>query len=324
VTRERLERHQAWIYLAAIVLGLTLGVLAPGLAEGPEWLLWGLLAALLFSTFTQVPMERLGHAFVDARFTATLLAGNFLLMPLLVWLLVQWLPEDPVIRLGVAAVLLVPCTDWYMTFTHLGRGDTARAVASSPLLLLGQIVLLPVYLVMLFDGEILAEELETGRMMGAFVGIIVVPLILAALLEHWAGRRPERQAVLNRAGMLPVPLLTLVVFLVAASQVQAVAQWLPAMGLVTLIFVTYLLAAAVAGRLLAWAVGLTVPAGRTLVFSLGTRNSFALLPLALALPAGWEAAVVVIVLQTLVELLGMTAYLRWVPTRLLPDSPLDR
>lgn len=48
------------------------------------------------------------------------------------------------------------------------------------------------------------------------------------------------------------------------------------------------------------------------------------LGLTLALPAGWEAAAVVIVLQTLVELLGMTAYLRWVPTRLLPDSPLDR
>jgi ACR3 family arsenite efflux pump ArsB len=55
--------------------------------------------------------------------------------------------------------------------------------------------------------------------------------------------------------------------------------------------------------------------GRTLAFSLGTRNSFVVLPFALALPPGWEAAVL-IVLQSLVELLGMVLCLwalpRWV------------
>jgi arsenite transporter len=40
------------------------------------------------------------------------------------------------------------------------------------------------------------------------------------------------------------------------------------------------------------------------------------------IPIGWETAVMVIVRQTLVGLLGMTACLRWVPGRLLPDRPL--
>jgi len=39
--------------------------------------------------------------------------------------------------------------------------------------------------------------------------------------------------------------------------------------------------------------------------------------LALSLPEAWSAAVVVIVLQSLVELLGMVAFLRWVPTLLI-------
>jgi ACR3 family arsenite transporter len=54
---------------------------------------------------------------------------------------------------------------------------------------------------------------------------------------------------------------------------------------------------------------------RALVFSLGTRNSFVVLPFALALPAAWDIAVVVIVFQSLVELFGMVAYL-WVVPRL--------
>jgi hypothetical protein len=42
--------------------------------------------------------------------------------------------------------------------------------------------------------------------------------------------------------------------------------------------------------------------GRTLAFSLGTQNSFVVLPFALSLPVGWEVAAVVIVVQSMVEL----------------------
>ncbi|MDP3222391.1 MAG: hypothetical protein Q8M96_04570, partial [Rubrivivax sp.] len=51
---------------------------------------------------------------------------------------------------------------------------------------------------------------------------------------------------------------------------------------------------------------------------LGTRNSFVVLPFALSLPAGWELAAVVIVVQSLVELLGMVFFLWWVPRHLFP------
>jgi len=44
------------------------------------------------------------------------------------------------------------------------------------------------------------------------------------------------------------------------------------------------------------------------------------LPLALSMPEAWAAAVVVIVVQSLVELFGMMLYLRWVPSRLLPNT----
>ena len=49
---------------------------------------------------------------------------------------------------------------------------------------------------------------------------------------------------------------------------------------------------------------------------MGTRNSFVVLPLALTLPSGWEVAAMVIVAQSLVELVGMVAYVWLVPTHL--------
>jgi arsenite transporter len=82
----------------------------------------------------------------------------------------------------------------------------------------------------------------------------------------------------------------------------------------------FLVAAALVAKALARWLALPTAQGRTLAFSLGTRNSFVVLPLALALPAGWEATAVVVVVQSLVELLGMAAYLWWVPRKLFAGA----
>lgn len=320
MNREQLERRQAWIYLAAISAGLWLGFASPDSGAALEALLWPVLGVLLFTTFSQIPLDHLPAAFSNRRFLVALLFGNFLVVPALVWLLVATLPPDPALRLGVAAVLLVPCTDWFITFAHLGRGNAVLAIAAAPLLLLLQLALLPVYLLLLFDGSILMSSIDPGKVAAAFGIIVVAPLVLAYGLERWAGTSPVRRTRVARLGWLPVPLLALVVFIISASQAYAVRDGLPELGQVALVFSGYLLLVAWIGRFIGLRFDLDVPAARTLVFSLGTRNSFVVLPLALVLPAGWEAAAVVIVLQILVELLGMLCYLLWVPRRLLPDS----
>ncbi len=316
--RERLERYQVWLYLSAILAGLASGSAAPALASVFETLLWPVLGCLLYATFTQVPLAHLPDGFRDRRFMLALLSGNFVCIPVIVGLLLWLLPDDPAIRLGVLLVLLVPCTDWFITFTHLGRGDAGRAIAATPILLLAQLVLLPVYL-WLFVGESLIEVAVTGHLLTAFGLLIVLPLVLAWLTERHAGRRPSGTALVARLGWLPVPLLAVVVFLIAASQVTLVTGLLPVLGQVLLVFLLFLLAAAGLGRLLGRFFRLEPPAARTLVFSLGTRNSFVVLPLALSLPEAWQAAVVVIVFQSLVELFGMVAYLAWVPRWLVPE-----
>lgn len=148
-----------------------------------------------------------------------ILVGNFLLVPLVVWGLLAFLPDDPAIRLGVLLVLLVPCTDWFITFTHLGQGDTRRAIAATPVNLIVQIALLPVYL-WLFMGESFVEILAADRIATVFVLIILLPLLAAWLTERWAERRGNGAAVVERLARFPVPLLALVVFLIATSQFE--------------------------------------------------------------------------------------------------------
>lgn len=118
-----------------------------------------------------------------------------------------------------------------------------------------------------------------------------------------------------------MPLLAVVVFLITGAQAGTVLDAGPVLLTVLPVFVGFLLVAALLARGLTTWLRLPMAAGRTLAFSLGTRNSFVVLPFALALPAGWEATVVVIVFQSLVELFGMVFYLWWLPRHLF-TSPL--
>lgn len=312
MSRFMLERFQVWIYLAAILCGLLLGTVMGDAAAMFERPLWPVLGLLLFATFTQVPVIRLREAFRDRRFMGVALAGNFVAVPLVVWGLVWFLPPDPAIRLGVLLVLLVPCTDWFITFSHLAGGDTGRAIAVTPVNLLLQIALLPVYL-WLFMGHSFIEILAAGPIATAFVTLILIPLAAAWALEWWSMRHPAGAAVIDRLGWAPVPLLAVVVFLIAASQVENVLGALPVLGGVAGVFIAYLAAALLLGLALSRLFSLPDRSARVLIFALGTRNSFVVLPLALALSSQWAVVAVVIVFQSVVELFGVIVYLKLLP-----------
>ncbi|QTP61103.1 arsenic resistance protein [Billgrantia antri] len=285
-----------------------------------EALLWPLMGALLYATFTQVPLTQLRVAWRDPRFLAAAVVGNFVLLPLVAWGLSSLFAAEPAVRLGMLLVLLVPCTDWFITFSHLGGGNARHAIAFAPISLLLQIALLPVYLWLFLD-ESLHLAMVQREMLQAFAGLILLPLLLAFVTERWARGQRQREAGVERLGWLPVPLLALVVFSIAATQAGVVTDSLPELGGLLLAFVSFLILATLLARLLAQVFELPNTQGRVLVFSLGTRNSFVVLPLALSLPASYELAVVAVVFQSLVELIGMALFLWWVPRRLFPTAP---
>jgi arsenite transporter len=318
MTRQALEKNQLFIYLAAIASGLVIGLNSPGAGAVLEVALWPVLGFLLYTTFTQVPLRHLRDAFVQPRFLVAATLGNFGVMPLLVWALTLLAPDDPAIRLGMLMVLLVPCTDWFITFTHLGGGDTRRAIAFAPVSLLLQIVLLPVYL-WLFFGAGFAEVFARSEMLMAFAGLILAPLFAAFMTEKWGEGGLHRSSLPDRIGWLPVPLLAIVVFIIAASKVNLVTGSASMLSHLLVVFVSFLVVAGVAAKVVALFLRLPAEQGRALAFSFGTRNSFFVLPFALALPPEFEIAVVVIVFQSLVELIGMAAYLWWIPKRLFPE-----
>ncbi|RCV92139.1 hypothetical protein [Vreelandella rituensis] len=75
---------------------------------------------------------------------------------------------------GVLLVLLVPCTDRFINFTHLGKGDAGQSIAAAPVLLLVQLLALPIHLCLFLGAEWLQAAINT-LLLVAFMGLISPP-----------------------------------------------------------------------------------------------------------------------------------------------------
>ncbi len=315
---EWMERHQVSLYLAGLVLGGVVGWLAPAVARPAGLAIQPVLALLLYATFLGIPFARIGGAFRDWRFLGTILAVNFLLVPPIVWLLTRIVAHDRVLLVGVLFVLLTPCIDYVLVFAGLAGADVHRLLAATPLLMLAQMALLPLYL-WLFVGSELVAAVELEPFVEAFVLLIALPLAAAALTQFVAGRgaRVARAAGQGAAAAM-VPLMVATLALVVASQISAVSERLGALVQVVPVYVAFVMVMVPVGMAAGRLAGLDVPGRRAIAFSGATRNSLVVLPLVLALPAAFDLAALVVVTQTLVELVAMVVLVRLVP-RLIPE-----
>ncbi|KQB85625.1 arsenic resistance protein [Corynebacterium oculi] len=257
--------------------------------------------ALIYATFLGLPLTRLGRTWRDTRFLAALVVLNFVLVPAVVYALTRPIAQDQSTLVGVLLVLLAPCVDYVIVFSGLAGAAKEKLLASTPLLMVLQMLLLPVYL-RLFAPQA-QEVVHPGPFAQAFLFLIVVPLLAAALTQRLSLAAPARR--LAEAGMVPLMVLTLAV--VVATQIPEVRHDFPLR--VIPLYAAFLLIMAPLGALVGKAFRQDVPATRALVFSGATRNSLVVLPLALTVPG----AGAIVVAQTLVELVGMVAYVRLIP-----------
>jgi len=306
------DLHQVVLYLAAIAAGGLLGLGIPQIAPTLEHSIEPVLMLLLFATFLGVPLIEVGRAFRDIRFLGTVLIANFVIVPLIVWGLSRFVADDRGLLLGVLFVLLTPCIDYVIVFTGLAGGARARLLAAAPLLMLVQILLLPVFLFLFAGGDVL-DVIDIGPFIEAFLLLIVLPLAAAAIVQAIARRHRVGVfiEVVMAGAMVPLMMVTLAV--VVGSQIAAVGSQVVALARVIPIYVAFVIIAVLVGRLAARVARLQIPATRAVMFSVATRNSLVVLPLALALPQTFSIAPLAVVTQTLVELVAMVILVRVVP-----------
>ena len=297
------ERLQSVLVAVAAVAGLAVGV-AWSVGAAAEHVVLPALMVMLAAVFVQMDATQLAQAKRARAVVAASLVLNFVFTPLLAWGLgAGLLGGSPDLRIGLLLLLVTPCTDWYLVFTAMARGHSGIAAALLPVNLILQLVLLPVY-VLLLGGQ--AAMVDLGTLAESVLLVLAVPLAVA-LLARWASARYRgvawrEQRILNPAGRLVLPLLYLAVFAMFAWQARTVLAHLDELAMLLVPLAAFFVIAPLAATATARALRLPADQRVTLTMTTTARNSPIALALAVAAFPDRPLIAVALVVGPLVEL----------------------
>lgn len=174
------EKFQSIIILAAVFAGISLGSV-PEIAQNAGHFILPLLMVMPTGVFLHIPLHRFRDVIQYRGVAGASLMINFVWTPLLAWLL-GWLflGNHPALWVGFLMLMVTPCTDWYLVFTGIAKGNLALSTALLPVNLVLQLVLLPVYILLLAGTVFTLDWVFIVR--GA-VFVLVLPFLAAFVLR---------------------------------------------------------------------------------------------------------------------------------------------
>lgn len=271
------RKLQPAFIISAALAGMLLGMVVA--SDAWTVVMEAFLILLLYMLFVSVDLGAIRKAASDIRFTAAALSLNFVLTPVLSWALgVAFFPNSPEMALGLVMLLVTPCTDWYLVFTGMSRGNVELGLSILPLNLILQIVLLPVYL-WLFVGS--RVDLDVASMLADMAFVLMVPFMASLATRRLPGGGRAVRVLNDHGDGIRLLFLCLAVVAMFASEGETLAENLSLVLTVfeplAVFFVALLLTSQTVGKFLGFPYG-----DRTaLTFTAMARNS----PLALAVAA---------------------------------------
>lgn len=213
------EKLQPLLILAAVLIGLAAAPYDSMRHIGAQSIVPALQVMLFFVFFTLPPGD-IVKAFRSVKVTVPALVINFIITPVAAYILGSlFLADSPMFRIGLLMLLATPCTDWYLVFTGLSRGNVALALSLLPWNLILQIILLPVYLA-LFFGE--AIGIDVLSIFSSIVEVLIIPFAAAMLVRYalirWQGAGRVREKYFSAASSFQVLFLSLAIAAMFASR----------------------------------------------------------------------------------------------------------
>lgn len=216
-----IEKLQPVIILMSVVLGVILGHIQ-GIGLYAEYFIVPFLMIMLYGVFLQIPVGEIKKSFKNTKFTTSSLIMNFFWTPIFAWFLGSiFLYDIPSVWLGFIMLMVTPCTDWYLVFTGIAKGNTALSTAILPLNLVLQLILLPVYLFIL-GGTLVNIDLYV--LCKGILFVLAIPFGTAYMTRKGIARIKNgewlQNKILSKIGFHQIILLSLAIVAMFASQGQ--------------------------------------------------------------------------------------------------------
>lgn len=293
-----LEKLEPIIIFSAVIIGLFFSNIQI-IADNTDYLINIFLCLMLYGLFLEVDLNELKDSFKNIKFTSTSLIINFLWTPLFGYFIgFLFLRGNVDILIGFFMLILTPCTDWYLVFTKMAKGDLTLSLSILPINLILQIILLPIYLILFFST---ANSMDYSQLAYSLVIVIVIPFIVAQFTKLILYKN-LKEKVAELMGSLEIWFLSLAVFCIFASQGDLLFDNLNSIAVLFIPLILFFIVNTVLDLLLSEKINFTYSEYASLTMTTLARNS----PLALAIAInsfpGHELISIALVIGPLIEL----------------------
>lgn len=170
-----------FLIFASILAGSLIGI-NTGLDETLGQYVDYIILTLVFLVLADAPLNKITEGLKEPSLLAVTWITNFLLIPIIGFGLTQlFMPEQPLLAIGLAIYFMSPCTDWFLGFTRMAKGNTAMGSVLLPINMITQFILYPVYLQWYSESTTLS--ITASDIFNTFSQWFLMPFALALVLK---------------------------------------------------------------------------------------------------------------------------------------------
>lgn len=292
------EKFEPLLIIFAMILGLTFSNI-DFIAQNTDYLITVFLCLMLFGVFLEIPMNELKNSFKNVKFTSTSLIINFIWTPLFGYFLGSlFLKGNVDVMIGFFMLILTPCTDWYLVFTKLAKGDLTLSLSILPINLILQIVLLPVYLIIFFSS---GNAMDYPQLAYSILTVIVIPFVAAHMVKLVLNDDLNKKAIAIFSS-LEIWFLCLAVFCIFASQGELLFDNLNSIATLFVPLIIFFIVNVIIDLLISEKINFTYSEYASLTMTTLARNSPLALAIAISSFPGHELISIALVIGPLIEL----------------------
>ena len=285
------------ILIFAIIIGLILSDIKI-LSNNIGNLINLFLCIMLYGIFLEVPLKNLKKSFKNIKFSSTSIIINFIWTPIFGYFLGNlFLNGNMDIFIGFFMLILTPCTDWYLIFTKIAKGDLNLSLSILPINLILQIVLLPIYLIIFFSSN---DTINYSNLVYSLIIVIVIPFLSAQITKLILNNKLKE--ITNFFSKYQIVFLALAVFAIFNSQGNQLFGHVNSVLTIFIPLIIFFITTTLIDLLLSEQIHLTYEEYASLTMTTLARNS----PLALAIAINsfpnHELIIIALVIGPLIEL----------------------
>lgn len=294
-----IEKLEPVFIFLAVILGLLFNDIEI-INQISPYLITTFLSLMLFTLFLDIPLEEIKHSFTNYKFTATSLIINFLWTPLFGYFLANvFLNGNIDLIIGFFMLILTPCTDWYLVFTKMAKGDMASSVSLLPINLILQLILLPIYLLLFFSNS---NTLQIHDLINSLVIYIVIPFVLAQIVKYLLKNKEYEERIISLFTDKQLLFLCIAIFGLFNSESSVLLDNLNSIWILFIPLIIFFVTNTILDYYLSRRLNFNYEEYASLTFTTLARNSPLALAIAISSFANNELIAISLVIGPLIEL----------------------